>query len=176
MIKTKRLILRQWTPSDFKPYAALNADPLVREFFPNTLTEEESNKSAKLFIEAIEKNGFGMWAAESNGQFIGFIGIQKVPFEAPFTPAIEIGWRLAKAYWGQGYATEGALAALEYGFKTLHLNEIVAFTVPGNIRSRNVMAKIGMTHDEKDDFDHPLLHDGHPLRRHVLYRKRNPYF
>lgn len=170
MIKTKRLILRQWKESDLRPFAAMNADPLVREFFPSILTEDESNQGAGLYAESIEKNGFGMWAAEVSGEFIGFIGIQKVPFVAHFTPSVEIGWRLAHRFWGHGYATEGALAVLDYGFKSLHFDEIVAFTVPANIRSRKVMERIGMRHDPKDDFDHPKLAEGHPLRRHVLYR------
>lgn len=119
-----------------------------------------------------QKHGFGLLAAELIGQapFIGFIGISTVPFEAAFTPAVEIGWRLARPFWNRGLATEGAFAVLSYGFRKLLLPEIVSFTVPANLRSRRVMEKIGMRHDRRDDFDHPRLPAGHPLRRHVLYR------
>lgn len=173
MIKTDRLILRPWNEGDLKPFAELNADPRVREYFYKILTCEESDNSAKAFNEHIEKFGFGFWAASllETNEFIGFIGLQNVAFEAPFTPAVEIGWRLAHHHWGKGYATEGAKAALDYGFNQLNLPEIVAFTPLQNTRSRHVMEKIGMTHDSKDDFDHPMLPDGHPLIRHVLYRK-----
>lgn len=173
MIKTERLILRPWTDDDLKPFADLNADPRVREYFPGILTSEESNASVKLFNEHIEKFGFGFWAVSliQTGEFIGFIGLQNVTFEAPFTPAVEIGWRLVHKYWGKGYATEGAKAALKYGFEELKLAEIVSFTPAQNSRSRHVMEKIGMTYDSKDDFEHPKLPDGHPLKTHVLYRK-----
>jgi RimJ/RimL family protein N-acetyltransferase len=154
-------------------FAELNADPRVREYFPGILTSDESNASAKLFAEHIEKFGFGFWAVSliETGEFIGFIGLQNVTFEAPFTPAVEIGWRLAHKHWGKGYATEGAKAALSYGFEQLKLAEIVSFTPVQNSRSRHVMEKIGMTYDSKDDFEHPKLPDGHPLKTHVLYRK-----
>lgn len=172
MIKTKRLILRPWKQEDFAPYAEMNADPLVREFFPTLLTAEESNTQAALFQKKIIEKGWGLWAVEAPGEanFIGFIGIEKVPFEAHFTPNVEIGWRLAQKFWGKGYATEGALAALNYGFETLHLPEIVSLTSIHNKRSMNVMEKIGMHRNPADDFDHPLAPAGHPLQRHVLYR------
>lgn len=172
MIQTERLILRPWRKEDFEPFAKLNADPRVREFFYKILTREESDASAKQFSEHIEKEGWGLWAVSvpNVADFIGFVGLNKVPFSAHFTPAIEIGWRLSFEHWGKGYATEGALAALQYGFETLKLNEIVSFTVPTNQRSRHVMEKIGMHYDPKDDFDHPLVPEGHPLRRQVLYR------
>jgi 3-dehydroquinate dehydratase/shikimate dehydrogenase len=113
-----------------------------------------------------------LWAVSipDVADFVGFIGLAEPSFNAHFTPAVEVGWRLAFDHWGKGYATEGAKAALEYGFETLNLNEIVSFTAIQNMRSRRIMEKIGMQHDPKDDFDHPKLPEGHPLRRHVLYR------
>ena len=123
-------------------------------------------------IHELESTSLGFWAASliETGEFIGMIGLEDVYFKAHFTPAVEIGWRLAFDYWGKGYATEGAQAALQYGFESLNLNEIVSFTTLENMRSRHVMKKIGMHHDPKDDFDHPKLPEGHPLRRHMLYR------
>lgn len=178
MITTDRLILRDWKESDLAPFADMNADPRVREFFPGLQTREESDASAKGASEHVKKCGWGFWAAEliATGEFIGFIGLEDVRFSAPFnqtSPAVEIGWRLAHGYWGQGYATEGALAALRYGFNNLDLDEIVSFTTVANQRSRHVMEKIGMHRDPADDFDHPKLAEGHPLRRHVLYRLKN---
>ncbi|OGN55311.1 MAG: GNAT family N-acetyltransferase [Chlamydiae bacterium RIFCSPHIGHO2_12_FULL_44_59] len=171
-VRTKRLILRPWQESDLEPFAQLNADPRVREYFPGILSREESDASVKLMSNHIEKCGWGFWAASliETGEFIGMIGLEDVYFKAHFTPAVEIGWRLAFDYWGKGYATEGAQAALQYGFESLNLNEIVSFTTLENMRSRHVMKKIGMHHDPKDDFDHPKLPEGHPLRRHMLYR------
>jgi 3-dehydroquinate dehydratase/shikimate dehydrogenase len=174
-VKTERLILRPWQESDFEPFAKLNGDPRVREYFPRVLSAVESDASIKLMSNHIERFGWGFWAVSliQTGEFIGFIGLEDVNFFAPFnefTPAVEIGWRLAFSHWGKGYATEGALACLKYGFETLNLKEIVSFTPVQNIRSRTVMERIGMHHDPKDDFDHPKLPDGHPLKRHVLYR------
>lgn len=174
-IKTKRLILRQWREEDFEPFAQLNADPRVMEYFPTTLSREESDKMAKRMLMKIEERGWGWWAVsvQDAAEFIGFIGLNNVDksiLDTPFTPAVEIGWRLAYDYWGKGYATEGAAASLVYGFETLNLDEIVSFTAVQNMRSRAVMERIGMHHDSKDDFDHPKLPEGHWLRRHVLYR------
>lgn len=174
-INTKRLILRPWTEEDLEPFAKLNADARVREYFPGLLSRQESDASVKLASEHIQKCGWGFWAASlfETGEFIGFIGLEDVYFSAPFNksaPAVEIGWRLAFDHWGKGYATEGALAALKYGYETLGLGEIVSFTAVANQRSRHVMEKIGMHHRPEDDFDHPKLAEGHPLRRHVLYR------
>jgi 3-dehydroquinate dehydratase / shikimate dehydrogenase len=175
-IETERLILRQWRASDFEPFAKMNKDPRVREFFSSISTEEESNKSAKILSTSIEERGWGFWAVSvpNVSEFIGFIGLQPIPFTAHFTPAVEIGWRLAYDFWGFGYATEGAKAALRYGFEELNLEEIVSITTVANMRSRNVMEKIGMTHVPEDDFDHPNLPDGHNLKRHVLYRIKAP--
>lgn len=177
-IHTNRLILRQWCEQDLEPFANLNSDQRVREFFPGLLTRQESDSSVKLMSDHISKTGWGFWAASliQTGEFIGFIGLEDVYFTAPFnklTPAVEIGWRLAFNYWGQGYATEGAKAALQYGFEKISLPEIVSFTTVKNTRSRHVMEKIGMHHHEIDDFDHPKLSDGHPLKRHVLYRLKS---
>lgn len=174
-INTKRLILRPWTEEDLEPFAQLNADARVREYFPGLLSRQESDASVKLASEHIQRCGWGFWAASlvETGEFIGFIGLEDVYFSAPFNklaPAVEIGWRLAFNHWGKGYATEGALAALKYGYETLGLQEIVSFTAVANQRSRHVMEKIGMHHRSEDDFDHPKLAEGHPLRRHVLYR------
>jgi ribosomal-protein-alanine N-acetyltransferase len=146
------------------------------EFFPACLTREESD-SIVSHIEAHQReHGFCFFAAELVGKasFIGFIGLSRVPFGAPFTPAVEIGWRLARPYWNKGLATEGAQAVLSYAFRKLNLNEVVSFTVPANIRSRRVMEKIGLKHDPADDFDHPRLPAGHALRKHVLYRLNRP--
>jgi len=173
-IKTDRLILRQWSEKDFEPFAKLNADPRVREFFPALMSRQESDNSIEIFSEHIEKYGWGFWAVSliQTGEFIGMIGLEDVRFQAHFsmTPAVEVGWRLAYEYWGKGYATEGALASLRFGFDELALREIVSFTAVQNLRSRNVMEKIGMLHDPNDDFDHPRVSEGHPLRRQALYR------
>jgi RimJ/RimL family protein N-acetyltransferase len=140
--------------------------------FPATLSREESNTLAARIEAHFDQHGFGLWAVEVSdvAPFAGFVGLSVPRFEAHFTPCVEIGWRLAVEHWGKGYATEGARAVLAFGFETLHLEEIVSFTTTGNLPSRRVMEKIGMTHDPADDFDHPGLPDGHPLRRHVLYR------
>ncbi len=171
-IETARLILRPWQESDLAPFAKLNADPWVMEFFTNVKTLEASTKEYLILKEGCEKYGWGFWAVvlKESDQFIGTIGIKHIPFEAHFTPAVEIGWRIDRDFWGNGYATEGALASLKFGFENLNLDEIVAITVPANIRSQNVMKKIGMKNDPIDNFDHPMLPEGHKYRRHVLYR------
>jgi RimJ/RimL family protein N-acetyltransferase len=171
-LRTQRLLLRRWRNEDIEPFSQLNADPEVMRHFKSTIDLAAS----KLFIEKAEREfderGFGLWAVEAPGTapFIGFVGLHFADFLAPFTPAVEIGWRLARAYWGHGYATEGARAALAFGFDRVGLLEIVSLTVPGNNRSRAVMERLGMTRDAGDDFDHPSFAEGHPLRRHVLYR------
>ncbi len=154
----------------------MNADPRVMEHFPSPLTREQSDLSASRICELMAQHGYGLWAAELPGiaSFIGFIGLQMPGFDAPFMPRVEIGWRIAHAHWGQGYATEGARAALDAAFTQLDLDEVVSMTVVANLRSRRVMEKLGMTHDPSDDFDHPKIAEGHPLRRHVLYRVNRP--
>ena len=171
-IRTHRLRLRRWLPSDRAPFAALNTDPMVTEHLPGALSRGESDALIARIEVHFEQYGFGLWAVEvcNVGAFAGFVGLSVPRFEAHFTPCVEIGWRLGAEHWGQGYATEGARAALALGFEVLELEEVVSFTVPGNAASRRVMEKLGMTCTSADDFDHPLLPDGHPLRRHVLYR------
>jgi RimJ/RimL family protein N-acetyltransferase len=173
---TERLRLRRWRPSDRDPFAALNADPRVMEHFPSLVSREESDALAGRIESHFDQHGFGLWAVEVVGveAFVGFIGLCIPRFVAPFTPCVEIGWRLAAQYWGQGLATEGARAALAFGFETLGLKEIVSFTATVNLRSRRVMEKLGMTHNPADDFDHPVLPREHRLSRHVLYRIAAP--
>jgi RimJ/RimL family protein N-acetyltransferase len=176
ILMTNRLVLRRWRDSDREPFARMNADPRVMEFFASQLSREESDALVDRIEAHFERHGFEPFAAElrGDGSFIGFIGLHIPSFEAHFTPCVEIGWRMAAEYWGQGLATEGGRAVVQYGFQSLSLNEIVAFTVPENTRSLRVMEKLSMTHNPADDFDHPLLPQGHPLQRHVLYRLRRP--
>ena len=169
-VETARLWLRRWRVEDREPFAALNADPSVMEHFPSSLSREESDALAGRIQDHFSTRGYGPWAVEvpQRAPFIGFIGLFVPDFEAPFTPCVEIGWRLARAWWRQGLATEGAQAALAYGFEQLGLAEIVSFTVPANRRSRRVMEKLGMRYS--GDFNHPRMNRQHPLCRHVLYR------
>jgi ribosomal-protein-alanine N-acetyltransferase len=172
VIETGRLLLRRWRDSDRESFAALNADPLVMEHFPATLSRAESDALVDRIEAGFERNGFGLWAVEASRTFIGFTGLSVPGFTARFTPCVEVGWRLTRAAWGHGYATEAARAVLEHGFGKLGLAEIVSFTVVDNVRSRAVMRRIGMSHDPADDFGHPSLPEGSPLRPHVLYRAR----
>jgi RimJ/RimL family protein N-acetyltransferase len=171
-LRTSRLVLRQWREADFAPFASLNADPEVMRYFPAALTREQSDALAERERSLITGRGWGLWAVEvvRGAPFIGFVGLAEPRFEAHFTPAVEVGWRLAHEHWGRGYATEAASAALAFGFDKGGLEEIVSFTSVINERSRKVMERIGMTHDPAEDFDHPLLPHDDPLRRHVLYR------
>jgi RimJ/RimL family protein N-acetyltransferase len=173
-LRTERLLLRQWREDDLEPFAALNADAETMRYFPSPLTREQSDAFASNAREAIAREGWGLWAVEVVGRapFIGFVGLARPRFEAHFTPAVEVGWRLAREHWGNGYATEAGRAALAFGFDELDLGEIVSFTSVLNGPSWRVMERLGMTHDEREDFDHPLVAPGHPLRRHVLYRLR----
>jgi RimJ/RimL family protein N-acetyltransferase len=170
-LRTDRLLLRGWRPEDRTPFAALNADPEVMRHFPAPLTRRESDALAARIESHIEREGWGLWAMEvrETGGFIGFTGLARPGFEAPFMPAVEIGWRLARPAWGQGFATEAARAAAEFAFEALQLEQIVSLAVVANERSRAVMTRIGMRHDPDGDFDHPLVEQPH-LRRHVLYR------
>ena len=173
--QTERLVLRHWTEDDLEPFARMNADPRVMEFFPAVLSREESDRLVRdRATPHFERHGFGVCAAElrKTGAFIGFIGLAVPAFEAHFTPCVEIGWRLAAQYWGRGLATEGAREMVRYAFDAVGLAELVSMTVPANLRSRHVMEKLGMTRDPADDFDHPKMPEQHPLRRHVLYRLR----
>jgi len=173
-LRTVRMILRRWRDEDLEPYAALNADPRVMEYFPSTLSREQSDEHAAQIRAAMDEHGFGLWAVEVPGvsSFIGFVGLSIPRFEAPFMPCVEIGWRIAHEQWDRGYATEGARAALDVAFGELALPEVVSFTSITNDRSRRVMERVGMQRNEGEDFDHPQLPEGHPLRRHVLYRIR----
>jgi len=174
MMHTDRLRLRQWQESDLEPWAAMNADPEVRRYFPSVLTCEQSAASMARFRAALEQRGYGWWAVEiaATGRFIGMTGLDPVDDGLPFT-GVEIGWRLARHAWGHGYATEAALACLAFGFERLALPEILGVTATGNLRSQAVMRRIGMTRDPADDFDDPGVPEG-PLRRCVLYRIRRP--
>jgi RimJ/RimL family protein N-acetyltransferase len=174
VIATARLLLREWRDSDLDAFAAMGADPRVMEFFPSLLDRDQTAAAIAKYRAHFAEHGFGFVALEVPGvtEFAGVCGMAHMRFEAHFTPCVEIGWRLAHEYWGKGYASEAALALLDYGFHTLRLSEIVAVTFTGNLRSRRVMERIGMTYDPADDFDHPAVPPGHPIRRHVLYRKR----
>jgi RimJ/RimL family protein N-acetyltransferase len=188
-LRTERLILREWTDADRAPFAELNADPEVMAHFPSTLPRVESDAMVDRIVESMERRGFGLWAVEVAGgpPCIGFVGLNPIPFEAAFTPALEIGWRLSRAAWGHGYAPEAAISAVEFAFTSVRradgdfalaggsderLDEIVSMTTTGNTKSRRVMEKIGLGHDAADDFDHPTMvaRGAAHLTRHVLYR------
>jgi RimJ/RimL family protein N-acetyltransferase len=172
MIETERLLLRYWNEEDREPFAGINADPVVMEYFPAQLTRQESDALMNRCKGAIEVRGWGLLAAElrSESRFIGLIGLSHPGFHAHFTPCVEIGWRLSRDVWGQGLATEGAQAVLRYAFHRIGLREVVSLTAEINLRSRRVMEKIGMRYNPADDFNHPNMIQGHRLRRHVLYR------
>ena len=170
-LRGPRVALGPWQPDDRPHFAALNADPETMRWFPSVLERQQSDALADSIEAALARRGWGWWAArQEDGEFIGFVGLNVPRFEAPFMPAVEIGWRLARAHWNRGYASEAATLALDYAFGSLALAEVVAFTTISNLRSRRVMERLHMRHDPADDFDHPALADGHPLRRHVLYR------
>lgn len=168
--ETERLRLRQWLPADREPFAALNSDSRVMEFFPSFLTRAESDAMADRCQSLIEERGWGFWAAEykATREFIGFVGLHTPSAELPFSPCVEVGWRLAFQHWGKGFATEAASEALRVGFQLLHLREIVSFTTLGNRRSRAVMERLGMW--ESGTFEHPHVPESSGLRQHCLYR------
>lgn len=168
--ETFRLRLRQWRESDREPFAAMNADPVVMEFFPTLQSRAASDSSIDLWQRQFAERGWSNWATEirSTGDFIGFVGLSVPTRVFPFSPCVEVGWRLARAHWRQGFATEAALAALRIGFEQLRLNEIVSYTSVTNVRSRAVMERIGMR-DTREDFEHPGVPEGHSLRPHCLY-------
>jgi len=165
---TPRLLLRRWRPQDREPFAALNADPAVMEHFPAVLTRQDSDALVDRIEAGFDEHGFGLWAVEAVGVFVGFTGLAVPSFEAPFLPSVEVGWRLARAAWGQGWATEAASAALQAAFGPLALPEVVSFTATSNVPSEAVMRRVGMT--RVGTFEHPRLPAGHRLRPHVLYR------
>jgi RimJ/RimL family protein N-acetyltransferase len=175
-LRTERLLLRQWRDSDLDPWAAMNADPLVREFLGGPLTREQSAASLDRFRTDIETRGWGFWAVEvtGTGEFAGFAGFDEVDKDMPFH-GVEIGWRLARGAWGHGYATEAARVCVEYGFGRLGLHEILAVAAKGNVRSHAVMRRLGMTHDPAEDFEDPTEPPGSPQRAAVLYRLKNPH-
>lgn len=177
IITTPRTRLRLWKPTDVAPFAAMNADPQVMEFYPDLLTREESDAQAGRIQTHLAEHGFGLWALEIPGvaDFAGFVGLSVPRFEAAFTPCVEIGWRLERAHWGNGYATEAARAVLAHGFEKLGLREILSWTATTNLRSQAVMRRIGMERRPELDFEHPLLSVGHRLRPHVVYRLQPPY-
>lgn len=172
-LRTDRLLLRGWRAADREPFAALNADPDVVEFLNGPLTRAQSDAMVDRIETSWATRGYGLWAVEVIGGpgFIGYVGLWDALFEAPFTPAVEVGWRLARSAWGHGYATEAARAALGYSDVALGLPEVLSFTAAANLRSRAVMERIGMTRDPDGDFDHPAVPEGSPVRRHVLYRR-----
>jgi RimJ/RimL family protein N-acetyltransferase len=171
-LRTDRLLLRRWVAEDRVPFAEVNADPRVAEYLPGRLSRKESDALIARIETHFAKHGFGLWAVEVRDAvpFAGVVGLSVPGFVEHFTPCVEIGWRLAPEYWGRGYATEAARCVLDVGLDVMGLEDIVSFTVPANERSRRVMDRIGLRHDRAGDFNHPLLPDGHALRRHVLYR------
>lgn len=174
-LETARLLLRQWKDSDYPAFALMSADAETMRYFPSTLTEAQSRNMAIRCRELINQRGWGFWAVEhkASKEFIGFLGLHVPCAELPFSPCVEIGWRLARDFWGLGLATEGANAALEFAFRELSLPEVVAFTALSNKRSERVMQRLGMARDEMT-FEHPGIPEGHALQRHVLYRKKAP--
>lgn len=170
-IFTERLLLRQWYKADYELFARMNADPDVMRFYPNTLTTDQSNELASKFESLIKKNGWGFWAVEllDKQQFIGFVGLNKPSYILPVSPCVEIGWRLSKKYWGNGYASEAAKAALNFAFETLKLDKVYSFTSVTNSKSLAVMERLGMG-DEKSNFHHPIIPEGHSLSEHKLYK------
>ncbi len=173
-MQTPRLCLRPWREDDLDAWLALHADPHVMQWLGTTGDRAEMLARFIAVQKRFDERGYGWWALQVNGgAVVGAIGLQPTPFEASFTPAHEVGWRLASTAWGHGYATEGAHAALDYGFDVLRLDEIVAFTAATNERSRRVMERLGMIRDPLHDFDNPRLTPEDPLRPHVLYRVRS---
>jgi len=168
-LRGERVLLREWTPEDRVPFAALNADPRVMEHMPKVLTRDESDALAARCEAQVVEHGYGLWAVEiPEARFLGYVGLARPRFESAFTPCVEVGWRIAHAHWGRGYVTEAARLVLTHAFDVLGLEEIVSFTVRANVRSWSVMDRLGMIPD--GEFDHPALPEGHHLRRHVLYR------
>lgn len=170
-IETERLKLRQWKKDDFSAFANINSDPIAMEYFPKTLSESESNELAQKIQSFISERGWGFWAVEEkrNKKFIGFVGLHVPLLELPFSPCVEIGWRLGKEFWGNGYASEAARVALKLAFGRLNLTEVYSFTSEANFKSRAVMERLNMVNTEQN-FEHPSVPTGSPLREHVLYK------
>ena len=172
-LETNRLVLRQWKATDLAVFAELNADPEVMAYFPNTLSQDQSDAVAHKCKSFIAKKGWGFWAVElkSTKEFIGFVGLYEPDDDLPCSPCVEIGWRLLKQHWGNGYATEAANTSLDYAFNTLNLDQVVSFTAVSNKPSRAVMERIGMQNSQQN-FMHPALAKSHPLAEHVFYALR----
>ncbi len=165
--RTARLLMRQWADADLEPFAAMNADSEVMEYFPATLDRPASDSLAGRARAGLAENGWGLWALEVEGRFAGYTGLARPSWNPSL---VEVGWRLPRWAWGHGYATEAAREALAVGFDEVGLAEVVSFTAVSNHRSQAVMRRLGMTRDPADDFDYPTIPEGHPLRRTVLYR------
>jgi RimJ/RimL family protein N-acetyltransferase len=173
MLLTERLMLRPFWDDDFERLAAINADPEVMEFFPNPLNRQQSDALIARIISHFTREGFGVWAVEAPGgvcPLIGMVGLSRVPADLPCAPAVEVLWRLGRPWWGRGYASEAARAAIKDGAERCGIKEFVSFTATTNLKSQAVMQRLGMTRDSDGDFDHPRIAEGHRLRRHVLYR------
>jgi len=168
------LVLRQWRDSDLEPFSEMNADPEVMRHFPALMTQAESEAALRRLRKVIDDSGWGLWAVEVEGVFAGLTGLSAPRFEAAFTPCVESGWRFRQCFWGRSIAYRAAVQALNFGFESLRLKEIMSFTAVGNLRSRRLMERLGFTRDLAGDFDHPLIPVGHAVRHHVLYRKRAP--
>jgi RimJ/RimL family protein N-acetyltransferase len=171
VLRTERLLLRPWRDDDVEAFAALNADPIVMEHFPSLLDRAQTEAMVGRIRAHFDREGFGLWAVEVPGvaPFIGFTGLQRPTF---MPESVEVGWRLARAAWGAGYATEAARAAVAYAFETLALPELISMTVPSNVRSQRVMAKLGFIRDPLADFEHPNIPVGAAMRSHWLFRLR----
>jgi RimJ/RimL family protein N-acetyltransferase len=176
ILRTERLLLRRWCAKDLDPLTQLCADPLVMEHFPAPLSAEQADDLLQRLELSFQRHGFGFWAVEVTGEgpLIGFVGLNPVDSSLSFAPAVEIGWRLGREYWGLGLAFEAAQVALRYGFEELAQHEIVAYTAARNTRSRRLMERLGMTHDATEEFNHPQIDVGDPLAPHVLYRITAP--
>jgi RimJ/RimL family protein N-acetyltransferase len=172
MLETERLILRPYSETDREDFAALNGDPQVGAWLAGILDRSQSDALMDRINTHIADNGFGLWglALKDENRIVGFCGLTTVKVGAlPVGPCIEMGWRLMPHLWGHGLASEGAHAALQWGFTHLKTEEVLAFTATTNLASQGVMRKIGMVADPARDFDHPSLSPDHPLRRHVVY-------
>lgn len=174
MLQSSSFKLRQWRDDDLDAFAEMNADADVMRYMPAPLTRDEAAATLARLRSGIAERGWGLWAVEVEGELAGWTGLNPPPWTAHFTPCVEVGWRLRRRFWGRGIATAAAREAVRYGFETLQLEEIVSFTVLANERSWRVMERLGFTRDPAEDFNHPRLPEGHPLRRHILYRKKNP--
>ena len=175
-LRTERLLLRRWRSADREPFAAINADPAVMEFFPGLQSAQVSAEMIDDFEREFEAQGFGLWAVELPGELplAGFAGLMRVGADLPFAPAVEVGWRVTPKAWGRSIAFEAATAALRFGFERAGLERVVSYTAAANLRSRRLMERLGMCRDPAEDFEHPRIADGHPLAPHVLYRLERP--